>query len=73
MIDIERFQAERWDQVVGNQDLKEYFWDMIWCVRKEGHRSGFNALVAGPSRTGKTFTITFGIKCLGCLTSTSIT
>lgn len=67
MIDIERWIPERWDQIVGNRALKEYFWDMIWCVRKEGHRSGFNLLATGPSRTGKTSAISFGIKCLGCL------
>ncbi len=67
MIDIERWKPERWDQIVGNQELKEYFWDMIWCIRKEGHRSGFNLLLTGPSRGGKTSSITFGIKCLWCL------
>ncbi len=67
MKDIERWIPERWDQIVGNRALKEYFWDMIWCVRKEGHRSGFNLLATGPSRTGKTSAISFGIKCLGCL------
>ncbi len=67
MKDIERWIPERWDQIVGNCALKEYFWDMIWCVRKEGHRSGFNLLATGPSRTGKTSAISFGIKCLGCL------
>lgn len=64
--DIERFQPQCWDHIVGNQKLKEYFWDMIWCVRKEGHRSGFNSIVEGESRSGKTATIQFGIKCLGC-------
>lgn len=67
MKDIERWIPERWDQVVGNQALKEYFWDMIWCVRKQGHRSGFNLLATGSSREGKTSLITLGIKCLGCL------
>lgn len=67
MKDIERWIPERWDQIVGNRVLKEYFWDMIWCVRKDGHRSGFNLLATGPSRTGKTSAVTFGIKCLGCL------
>ncbi len=41
MIDMERWIPERWDQIVGNKALKQYFCDMIWCVRKEGHRSGF--------------------------------
>src|SRR4051812_27839148 len=67
MIDIERWIPERWDQIGGNRKLKRYFLDMIWCIRLEGHRSGFNLIVEGPSRTGKTSTISFGIKCLGCL------
>ncbi|WP_254511399.1 hypothetical protein [Anatilimnocola floriformis] len=67
MKDIERWIPDRWDQFLGNQELKVYFYDLIWCVRKEGHRSGFNLLTTGPSRTGKTSMITFGIKCLGCL------
>jgi hypothetical protein len=64
--DIERWLPSRWDQIVGNQPLKEYFWDMIMCVRKEGHRSGFNLLLTGPSRGGKTSGITLGIQALGC-------
>jgi hypothetical protein len=64
--DVERFQPQCWDHIVGNQQLKEYFWDMIWCVRKEGHRSGFNLLTTGESRCGKTATVSFGVKCLGC-------
>lgn len=67
VVDIERWKPERWDQIVGNQELKEYFWDMIWCIRKEGHRSGFNLLLTGPSRGGKTSCIVFGLKCLFCL------
>lgn len=65
--DVERWQASRWDQIVGNKLLKEYLWDMIWCIRMEGHISGFNALITGPSRGGKTSTVRFGIKCIGCL------
>lgn len=64
--DVERFQPQCWDHIVGNQQLKEYFRDMVWCVRKEGHRSGFNLLTTGESRSGKTATISFGVKCLGC-------
>lgn len=65
--DVERWQATTWDQIVGNKKLKEYFWDMIWCIRKEGHVSGFNALITGASRGGKTSTVSFGLKCIGCL------
>lgn len=64
--DIERWRPSRWDQIVGNQALKVYFWDMLWCVRQKGHRSGFNLLLTGPSRGGKTSGVTLGIKALGC-------
>ncbi len=64
--DIERWTPTRWDQIVANQSLKEYFWDMIYCTRKEGHRSGFNMLLTGNSRGGKTSGITLGIRALGC-------
>ncbi len=66
LIDIERFKPNCWDDIVGNQKVKEYFFDMIWAIRKEGHRSGFNLLLTGESRTGKTAAISFGIKCIGC-------
>ena len=66
MKDIERWTPSRWDQYLANQKVQEYFWDMIWCVRKEGHRSGFNMLLTGDSRCGKTSGVTLGIKALGC-------
>lgn len=66
VVDLERFSPERWDQIIGNQAIKEYFWDMIYGVRKEGHRSGYNALISGGSRGGKTSGIGFGIKCMLC-------
>lgn len=65
--DVEHWQPANWEQVVGNKNLKEYLWDTIHCIRKEGHLSGFNALITGPSRGGKTSTVRFGIKCIGCL------
>lgn len=66
ILDIERWIPTRWDQIVANQSVKEYWWDTIHCIRQEGHRSGFNMLLAGDSRGGKTSSITLGIKALGC-------
>lgn len=66
ILDIERWVPSHWNQIIGNQNLKEFMWDMIWCVRKEGHRSGFNTLLTGNSRGGKTSGVTLGIKALGC-------
>lgn len=63
---IEGWSASRWDQIVANQNVKEYWWDTIHCIRQEGHRSGFNMLLTGDSRGGKTSSIALGIKALGC-------
>lgn len=64
--DLANCQPRRWDDIVGNEKLKEHFKDMIHCVRKEGHLSGFNLLLTGSSRTGKSSTIAFAVKCIGC-------
>lgn len=64
--DIENNIPTRWDHITGNRNLKEHFWDMAYCIQKEGHRRGFNTLITGDSRTGKTSTITLGIKTIGC-------
>jgi hypothetical protein len=62
----ERFTPESWDDIAGNQDLKEYWQDCLKGVRTSGYRSGYNLLVTGGSREGKTSTISFGIKALLC-------
>lgn len=67
MNDLERWRCDRWDQITGNQQLKNYWLDLIWNVRVNRHRSGFNAMIKGDSRSGKTLTTQFGMKCLGCL------
>lgn len=64
--DLERFQPVSFDDIVGNDELKEYFRDLIYCVRVRGHISGFNLIATGPSRDGKTATITLGVKALLC-------
>ena len=64
--DLERFQPSCWDDILANGQLKEYWQDLIHGVRRQEKRSGFNSLVTGPSREGKTSTIQFGVKCLLC-------
>jgi len=63
---IEYLCLKSWDEILGNADLKEYLKDLIYMVRCEGHRTGFNALITGESRSGKTAAVEYGMKCLGC-------
>lgn len=64
--DLENYEPESWSDIIGNHKLKEYWSDLLWCVRQRGDRSGFNTMITGPSRGGKTSTIQFGIKALLC-------
>ena len=64
--DLERYQPNSFDEIVGNHELKEFLQDMIYGVRMKGHKSGFNMLTTGPSRDGKTAAITLAVKALLC-------
>lgn len=64
--DLERFSPSSFEEIVGNDELKEFCQDMIYCVRVKGHKSGFNMMTNGPSRDGKTATINLAIKALLC-------
>ncbi|MDA0282354.1 MAG: hypothetical protein O3B13_25175 [Planctomycetota bacterium] len=61
------WQPQKWDDVVGNKALTEYLKEMVWNVRKRGAKSGFNTMVRGSSRSGKTAEITLAVKAIGCL------
>ena len=65
--DIERWLPRRWSDIAGNQQLKTYFQEMIWGVRQCGVLSGYNALIHGPSRSGKSSAVKFALQSLGCL------
>jgi hypothetical protein len=64
--DLGNFLPSNWSQIAGNKKLKEYLLDLISGVRNHHFTTGYNALVVGDSREGKTATIKLGIKCVGC-------
>ena len=63
---LEILEPQSWSEFVGNRRLKEYCRDLIHGVRIRGLTTGFNAIIAGHSRTGKTATIAYAMKCMGC-------
>lgn len=65
-VDLEHWQPRTWDEIVGNQNLKKHLQNMVWCIRIRGDRSGFNTMVTGESRAGKTSAISFAVRCLLC-------
>ncbi len=64
--DLGNYLPSSWSHIAGNRKLKEYWVDLICGVRNSHFRTGYNALVIGGSREGKTATIKFGVKCVGC-------
>ena len=63
---IVNFEPQSWDDILGNRTIREYFKDMIYNVRVVGRWADLNALVIGAPRTGKSASILYGMKCLGC-------
>lgn len=66
---VDVFNARSWDDILGNKQLKEYCKDLVHAIRVEGVRNnliGFNTIVSGESRTGKTQSISFTMQCIGC-------
>ncbi len=60
------YKPETWEDVVGNQELKELCLGLIHRVRILGSTEAFKLLVTGVSRGGKTSLIEFVIKVLLC-------
>ena len=65
-IDLERFQPQEWDDIVGNEPTIEHLKNLVFFTVFEGHSSGFNTLISGPSRGGKTAMIKHTIRCMCC-------
>lgn len=63
---IEHLDVQSWSDILGNHEIKEYFWDLLINVRSTRQCQGLNALITGESRTGKTLCVKYGMKCLGC-------
>ena len=53
-IDIEHWRPKSRHDFVGNYKLREYIEDCIVGMRQEGRRGGYNAVIFGDSRSGKT-------------------
>jgi Cdc6-like AAA superfamily ATPase len=64
-IDIERWIPQRWDQILGNEELVEHYQDNLRNMLS-GNRKGLNTMVFGPSRSGKTAVTKLFARCLLC-------
>lgn len=57
----------RWRSYVGNKDLVKHGQDMTKAVRFRGKCSGWNTMITGPSRSGKTSFVRLLMQTIGCL------
>src|ERR1041385_371809 len=65
MSKIERNLPNKWDDMVGNTDLKEH----LRCILRDvsqGKEEGLNTLIYGPSRSGKSAAAHLFGQCLLC-------
>ena len=69
---IETWIPQRWDHIVGNENLVEHFKDTLKAMLA-GDTKGLNTMILGPSGTGKTATTTFFVSCLLCDTPDPVT
>jgi DNA polymerase III gamma/tau subunit len=60
------WQPRRWEDAVGCEEVIARYKELVQGVRIRGLRSGFNTLVTGEPRTGKTCLTRFAIRCLYC-------
>jgi hypothetical protein len=65
--DVHDSLPRRHEDIVGNGRLKRSLWDHVRATRLEGSRRPARILAYGPSQSGKTATIQYAIKCMGCL------
>jgi DNA polymerase III delta prime subunit len=61
--DIQRWYPQRWEEIAGNAGMIRTWWNFLTYGIS-------NALFTGPNRTGKTRTISLGIKALLCTNRT---
>ena len=66
-IDPIHFLPKSWDDVCGCHEVKAHFRDLITAVRVQKQRSGWNTLLGGVSRSGKTSITRFTIDALTCM------
>ncbi len=60
------WQPHTWEEVVGCEDVVARYKEVVYGVRIMGLKRGFNTLVTGKPRTGKTCLTRFAIRCLCC-------
>lgn len=65
-IDPILFLPKSWDDICGCHQVKRHFRELISAVRVKKQRSGWNTLLAGVSRSGKTSITRFTIDALTC-------
>jgi replication-associated recombination protein RarA len=65
LVDIERWIPQRWEQILGNEDLVEHYQDNSRSMLA-GDRKGLNTMVFGESRSGKTAITKLFARCLLC-------
>jgi Holliday junction resolvasome RuvABC ATP-dependent DNA helicase subunit len=64
--DVQHWLPRSWQDIAGNSGLKSYCQDLIWGTRMRGETSGYNALIRGPSRSGKSSIVKFTVRAIGC-------
>lgn len=64
--DIEAWQHEAWEEIVGNRRFKSFLQSMVRSIVGPSRGRGINTLVRGPARSGKTSTVEFAIKAMTC-------
>lgn len=57
---------QRWEDIVGNEELVEVLQDIVYDVRVKDEHTPMNVLAHGPTREGKTSTIKLFARCLFC-------
>src|SRR5436305_59633 len=60
------WQPRTWEEAVGCEEVITRYKALVYGVRIRGLKRGFNTLVTGKTRTGKTCLTRFAIRCLGC-------
>ena len=71
---IQRWIPDRWDEVVGNDELRRFFWRELTAIKRSIAQTGTvpataykTLLVVGDNRTGKTALIKLFLRSLACL------
>ncbi|MBX9655522.1 hypothetical protein K2Y11_18050 [bacterium] len=69
-----QFDAESWDDIIGNEDCKDYLKRIVRLIHQGGKdaepgslpMNTYSAIISGSSRSGKSMMANFFIKCMLC-------